>query len=69
MLKISQKIRQTSSTLKMDGMAPTRAFTTTCQKTGGRTDRLTDRQTDREISNGQVDRDTGKQTDIEDIMD
>lgn len=30
MAKISQKIRHTSSTLKMDGMACTKAFTTTC---------------------------------------
>ena len=29
MLKMSQKMRQTSSTFMMDGMAPTRASTTT----------------------------------------
>ncbi|KAG7259907.1 hypothetical protein CRUP_025292 [Coryphaenoides rupestris] len=32
MLKMSQKIRHTSRTLKIDGMAPTRAFTTTCER-------------------------------------
>ncbi|TNN84818.1 hypothetical protein EYF80_004863 [Liparis tanakae] len=32
MLKMSQKIRHTSSTLKMEGIAPTRAFTTTCSE-------------------------------------
>ena len=30
MLKISQKMRHTSSTFMMEGMAPTKAFTTTC---------------------------------------
>ncbi|TNN30312.1 hypothetical protein EYF80_059536 [Liparis tanakae] len=31
MLKMSQKMRQTSSTFMMEGMAPIRAFTTTCR--------------------------------------
>jgi len=30
MLKMSQNIRHTRSTLKMEGIAPTSAFTTTC---------------------------------------
>lgn len=35
-LKMSQKIRHTRSTFIMEGMAPMRAFTTTCVKTNKR---------------------------------
>lgn len=36
MLKISQKIRQTNNTFIMEGIAPTKALTTTCVGRGGK---------------------------------